>query len=217
MIWVKQVIFVENHLTMSATAATEKKAEKGRQPKRKISTETYYEEYRHREDGRKYELVDGQIETTEKTMNDTQLYIADNLTRFFYRLFYEGKVTGTFQAEKDTELWQNHVRIPDLCYLNQHQLVEAYEGKHPVAEFVIEVVSPTDKAEKYAGKIDDYFKAGVKVVWMIYPKAKQIQVHLHDSTQVTICKEDMACSAAPVLPEFAITVNEIFKKPELPR
>jgi Uma2 family endonuclease len=201
---------------MSSTVALEKKARKSHLPKRNITTEIYYEEYRQREDSRKYELVDGQIETFEKAMHDSQLYIADNLTRFFYRLFYEGKVTGTFQAEKDTELWKNHVRIPDMCYLSQRQIVEAFEGKHPVAEFLIEVVSPTDKAEKYAGKIDDYFKAGVKVVWMIYPKAKQVQVHHYNSSHITICKGDMVCSAAPVLPEFALTVNEIFKKPEPP-
>ena len=204
-------------LTMSSTAVIEKKAGKSNQHRKKITTEIYYEEYRHREDGLKYELVDGQIETSGKTMNDSQLYIADNLTRFFYRLFYEGKVTGTFHAKKDTERWKNHVRIPGMCYLNQRQIVEAYEGKHPLAEFVIKVVSPTDKAEKYAGKIDDYFKAGVKVVWMIYPMVKQIQVHLHDSPQVTVCKGDMICSATPVLPEFELSVNEVFKKPELPK
>jgi len=157
---------------MSSTAAIEKKAGKNNQHRKKITTDFYYEEYRHREDGLKYELVDGKIETSEKTTNDSQLYIAENLTFLFYNLKVQGKVQGTFQAEKDTELWKNHVRIPDMCYLSQRQIVEAYEGKHPVAEFVIEVVSPTDKAEKYAGKIEDYFKAGVKVIWMIYPKAK---------------------------------------------
>lgn len=93
--------------------------------------------------------------------------------------------------------------------------MEAYEGKHPVAEFVVEVVSPTDKAYKYSEKIEDYFKAGVKVVWMIYPNTKQVQVHIQGSTNVTICKGEMLCSAAPVLPEFAISVDDIFKKPTL--
>ncbi len=182
-----------------------------------VSMETYYEEYRDREDGQKYELVNGHIETFEKTMNDSQLYIAANLTQFFYQLRFEGKVQGTFQAEKDTELWKNHVRIPDMCYLTQLQLVETYDGKHPVAAFIIEVVSLTDKAEKYAVKIEDYFKAGVKVVWMIYPKAKQVQVHVEGSPQITVCKGEMVCSAAPVLPTFALSVNDIFKKPELPK
>jgi len=44
-----------------------------------------------------------------------------------------------------------------------------------------------------------------------------VQVHLHNSSQVTICKDRMICSAAPVLPEFEITVDEVFKKPELPK
>ena len=180
-----------------------------------ISTETYYEEYRDREDNFKYELVDGRIEKYEKTMNDNHLYISFNLHHFFSSLLAAGKVQGTFQAEKDTELWKNHVRIPDMCYLSMRQVLEAYEGKHPVAEFVIEVVSPTDKALKYSEKIEDYFKAGVKVVWMIYPNTKQVLVHVHNSSNVTSCKGETICSAAPVLPEFALTANEVFKKPTL--
>jgi Uma2 family endonuclease len=178
-----------------------------------ISTEAFYRKYGQREDGFKYELVNGRIEKFKKTMNDSQLFISTNLHRFFFSLWANGKVQGVFQAEKDNELWKDHVRIPDMCYLNEQQLVEAYEGKHPVAEFVVEVVSPTDKAYKYSEKIEDYFKAGVKVVWMIYPNTKQVQVHLHNSTNVTYCKGEMICSAAPVLPEFAISVNDIFKKP----
>ncbi|MBK8566215.1 MAG: Uma2 family endonuclease [Saprospiraceae bacterium] len=178
-----------------------------------ISTEAFYRRYGQREDGFKYELVNGRIENSEKNMDDSQLHIAANLSLFFYSLKLERKSGGTFLANKYNVLWKDHVRKPDMCYLNQQQLVEAYEGKHPVAEFVVEVVSPTDKAYKYSEKIEDYFKAGVKVVWMIYPNTKQVQVHLHNSTNVTYCKGEMICSAAPVLPEFAISVNDIFKKP----
>ena len=180
-----------------------------------ISTEAFYRKYGQREDGYKYELVNGRIEKFKKTMNDSQAYIAENLNFFFYSLKVSGKIQGSFQTEKDNELWKDHVRIPDMCYLNGQQLVDAYEGKHPVAEFVIEVVSPTDKAYKYSEKIEDYFKAGVKVVWMIYPNTKQVQVYLHDSPNVTICKGELVCSAAPVLPEFALSANDIFKKPTM--
>ena len=148
-------------------------------------------------------------------MNDSQANIAENLNFLFYSLKLLGKIQGSLQTEKDTELWKDHVRIPDMCYLNQQQLVDAYEGKHPVTEFVIEVVSPTDRAYKYSEKIEDYLKAGVKVVWMIYPNTKQVQVHVHDSPNVTNCKGDMVCSAGPVLPEFALSVNDIFKKPAM--
>mgnify|MGYP001567914246 CR=1 FL=1 len=182
-----------------------------------VSMETYYEKYRHREDGWKYELVDGRIEKFEKTMKLNQHYIANNLHDLFYSLKMNGKVEGSFTAEVDNELWKDHVRIPDMCYLNQAQVLDAYNGGHPIAEFVIEVVSPSDKMEKYKEKIRDYFKAGVKVIWMIYPKVKEVDVYVKGSSQMTICEGEMICSAAPALPEFAISVNDIFKKPEQPK
>ncbi len=77
---------------------------------------------------------------------------------------------------------------------------------------MIEVVSPSDKAEKYALKRKDYFKAGVKVLWLIYPKGEEVHVY-YDATHSLVCEGDAICSAAPVLPEFALAAKDIFKKP----
>ena len=205
---------------MSSTAVLEKKnlpTSRGRKngTPAHVATETYYEKYRQREDGWKYELVDGRIEKSEKTTNLSQHFISNNLHDCFFSLKMSGKADGSFTAELDNELWKDHVRIPDLCYLNQQQVVQAFKGGHPVAEFVIEIVSPSDKSEKYKEKIRDYFKAGVKVIWMIYPKVKQVDIYVKDSPHFTTCEGDMICSAAPVLPGFAISVNDIFREPEL--
>jgi Uma2 family endonuclease len=107
------------------------------------------------------------------------------------------------------------MRRPDLCYLSPQQIYEASEGGHPVPQFVVEVISPTDTADYYDTKLDHYYAAGVKVVWFIYPKTGKAVVYGPDRSSVTLQGSGL-CSAAPVLPAFEMTAAEIFKKPAKP-
>jgi Uma2 family endonuclease len=74
---------------------------------------------------------------------------------------------------------------------------------------LIEIISGSDNANKVEEKTAEYFKAGVKVMWLIYPENKTIHVYT-SRKQVQICTDDDTCSAKPVLPEFELSVNSIF-------
>ncbi len=74
---------------------------------------------------------------------------------------------------------------------------------------MIEVLSETDQAYRVEEKIAEYFKAGVQVIWTINPEQPVVYVYT-SRKNVTICLEDDLCSAAPVLPDFAISVNALF-------
>ena len=180
-----------------------------------ISKELYYEKYRNREDGFKYEWLDGKIEKTEKSMNDAQSHIAENLTLLFYTLKIAGKINGTFQTEKDTFVEGKRIRIPDMCYLNPQQAYDAAHGGHPISEFMLEVVSTHDKIEDYEDKLNDYFAAGVKVVWWIFPRQEVVYVFTNN-THAVICRKEAICSASPVLVDFQLTANAVFQKPKKP-
>jgi Uma2 family endonuclease len=179
-----------------------------------ISEETYYKKFRYREDGFKYEWLDGIIEKSPKATTDKQAHIAENLNMLFYTLKIGGKIKGSFQTEKDTHVEAARIRVPDMCYFNPIQAYEAAHGGHPVSEFMIEVVSPTDKIYDYASKLEDYTKAGVKIVWLIFPHIEKIYVY--EGKTMTILGGQDICSASPVLLDFAITVEDVFKKPALP-
>jgi Uma2 family endonuclease len=181
----------------------------------KMTLQTFLDKYSNREDGYKYELVDGKIIKSRSTMTDAQQYIVNNLIRFFYRLEAQGKIQGNLAVEKDNHLTPSRVRRPDLCYMNAQHDYEAANGGHPVAEFVIEIVSPNDTADYYDQKLDNYFDAGVKVVWLIYPQSEKVQVYKEDKTSL-ICSDKMICSADPVLSAFAMPANDVFRKPERP-
>ena len=158
------------------------------------------------EDGFKYEWNDGEL-IKFIGMNKTQFYIFGVLNRLFISKGYWTK--GTFVAEHDVQLSGIQMRRPDICYFSLAQENLMKQGQDVIPDFVIEVISGNDKASKVEEKTIEYFKAGIKVLWLIYPDNKT--VHVYTSTkQAQICSDDDVCSAKPVLEDFEISVNNIF-------
>jgi Uma2 family endonuclease len=158
------------------------------------------------EDGFKYEWNDGEI-IKFIGMNKTQVFIYEALNQ----LFIEKGLwkLGTFISEYDVQLTGIQMRRPDIAFLSKDQIALTKQGEDEIPEFVIEVISGNDKANKVEEKTVEYFKAGVKVLWLIYPDNKTVQVYT-SLKQAQICYDDDICSASPVLPDFEIKVNDIF-------
>lgn len=100
------------------------------------------------------------------------------------------------------------MRRPDIAFFTNNQIEKAKKGNDEIPEFVIEVISENDNINKVEAKISEYYKAGVKVVWLILPEEKSVHVYT-SRRDVKICIENDICSAAPVLPEFEIGVDAL--------
>lgn len=181
-----------------------------------ITWENFQKRYLPREDGYKYEWVRGAVIKTKHTMNQKQLYILANLRDFFNHLVFSGKIAGYFEPEVDTFFLSGEAhRRPDLSYFTKKQQALAAHGEEQIPQFVVEVISGNDLLIDLEDKMMDYWKAGVQVVWLIYPKQEVVYVHSHGKETVR-CQADDPCSAEPVLPEFALPTSDIFKKPPMP-
>ncbi len=200
--------------TAAATPPPQRRHRNGKEGK--ITIAEFLENYSQLVDGCKYEYSDGYVIKSTYTMTDPQQHIANNLIEFFYQQKFQGKIQGNLAAEKDTWLSESKWRKPDLSYMSPLDSYDAAQGRRPKPEFVIELVSPNDTAEYYDTKLDEYHAAGVRVVWLIYPKSENVVVYKADRSSVT-CSGEEVCSAAPVLPEFALTAKDIFKKPDKPQ
>jgi Uma2 family endonuclease len=72
-----------------------------------------------------------------------------------------------------------------------------------VPELAVEVVSPTNDAEELLDKVGEYFEAGVRLVWLIYPK--QSLVHVYESlTNVRGFSRSETLDGGNVLPGFQL-------------
>ena len=124
----------------------------------------------------------------------------------------QGKITGRLAGEIDTFFSESH-RHPDVCCLTNEQMKA---GKHcipPVPEFVFEIISNNDKMKRVQEKMLDYWRAKVPVIWHIFPDLQVI--HVYNGKNMVVCMSDDLCCAAPVLPDFIISVNDIFNKKQV--
>lgn len=158
-------------------------------------------------DGFKYEWNDGEL-IKFIGMNKTQLYIYGILTKLFNKKGYWE--VGTLIAEQEVQLTGIQMRRPDISYFTDLQIKNTKQGIDEIPEFVIEIISGNDNINKVEEKIIEYYKAGVKTVWLIMPESKTVHVYT-SRKNVTICIETDICSAKPVLEDFEISVNDIFE------
>jgi Uma2 family endonuclease len=179
-----------------------------------VTWREFEQKYLTREDKFKYEWVNGQVETTERTMDQTQYLILRNLRRFFEELRINNQISGGLEAEIDTFFLKKVHRRPDICYFSPEQENKMGSGEQQIPLFVIEVISTFDQINKVHAKMQNYRDAGVQVVWHIFPLLEEIHVYTNeDLNSMTICKGDVICSANPLLTNFALTASDIFRKP----
>jgi Uma2 family endonuclease len=157
-------------------------------------------------------MANGQIEKTPRTMNREQYYIVRNLLRRFIQT--EAYKNGAELAiETDMDTISEQVRRPHLSFCTEEQILT---GDTSLSEFAIEIISPTDNFNRVFNKVDEYFDAGMKVLWHILPEQKAVHV-FYSPNLMAVFTGDKEVSATPVLPDFKMTVNEIFKKQSVVR
>lgn len=168
------------------------------------------------DDEREYELVNGQWEVKEMgSMRHsgvgTRLIIELGL---HVKLNQLGAVYGpdaTFQIGRNE-------RLPDVSFLSAGRFPAGGEldEKCPVApDLAVEVISPSESWENVQDKLNDYFQAGVRQVWLVALKHRQ--VHLYDSpTRVTILTETEELTSEALLPGFRCRIGDLFNQPAPP-
>lgn len=173
-----------------------------------ISLEDFLRLYPESESGYKFEWNNGKIEQT-KAMDQTQsILLSTILSRLFIttELFKKG---GEFVSETHMKTSERQLRKPDLAIYLAEQKVKIAEGKNVVAPWVGEVISESDNINKVLAKLHEYFKAGVKVVWHIFPTLEEVHVYTSPD-DITICRGKKVCSGQPVLADFEIAAADIF-------
>jgi len=161
------------------------------------------------EDSFKYEWENGFLKAREKMIKPSELYIVENLRAAFEQTTFK-RLRGAMITETICAVSEGKYRIPDISFLTKTQIDEGREGKPPVALFLIELVSENDSITYYDQKLEEYFSAGVKCVWLIFPDSRKVWV-FSSPKDVRICTGDDSCSASPAITDFQLSVNQIFQ------
>ena len=82
-----------------------------------------------------------------------------------------------------------------------------------VPDLIVEVVSPNDEAGKLRVKVADYKRAGVPLIWVIYPETRDAEVH-RLGQPVEEIPPDGVLDGESVLPGFLLSLATLFAAAE---
>ncbi|MGL4608460.1 MAG: Uma2 family endonuclease [Trueperaceae bacterium] len=155
------------------------------------------------------ELIDGKVNPIMPP-NPIHGLIAAELTTQL-KLWVKQTNSGIVGTDGGFILGRNpdRVRGPDVWFIRSERVPEFLESFWEIApDMIAEVISYSDTASVVKEKLQDYFGAGTKLVWLLYPRFKQVEAHTPDGTMKIFNADDRLESN--LLPGFSCTVADIF-------
>ena len=161
-------------------------------------------------DGKLYELIDGEL--AEKPMSYMSAYIGGRVVRHLGN-YAEDRQLGWVVPEATIDCFdwrERYARRPDVTFTARSRLPTIpMEGVLTIApDLCVEVVSPNDDAVDLELKTRDYFRAGVKLVWHIFPEARTIHVYHPDGT-AAVLTDGGTLTGGDVLPGFSVAATDV--------
>ena len=167
----------------------------------------------HDRENRLFELVDGVL--VEKPMGYMESRIAALIIRLL-DTFCEEHDLGLVAGEAGMmRLTVGLVRIPDVSVVLWERLPERRAPREPIPsltpDLAVEVLSESNTPREIKRKLAEYFNAGCRCAWIVDPAARTVRVHTSPDESTLLSGEDLVTAEA-VLPSFAVSVSEIFRR-----
>jgi Uma2 family endonuclease len=110
---------------------------------------------------------------------------------------------------------QNLKRRPDLAFVSVARWpfgkwVPDGEAWDMVPDLAVEVVSKSNGAEEIVERVGEYFRAGTRLVWVVYPRARQVYVY-SSPIAVRILPESADIDGGEVVPGFRLSLIRLFE------
>ena len=106
-------------------------------------------------------------------------------------------------------------RRPDVAFVSyrrwpRNQPVPDDAAWNVVPDLAVEVVSPTDRDEAGLAKVREYFQAGVRLVWKVYPRERVVHVYESFTTIRVLTRAD-ELDGGPIVPGFRLPLATLFE------
>jgi Uma2 family endonuclease len=166
------------------------------------------------DDGRKYELVDGEIKEVPAGVRHDA--IGAKLIGLIYP-FAESLGCLT-NSQAGFRMKSGNIRCPDVGFTRYERFPdgEPPEGFGDFApDLCIEIISTTEDPVDTMRKVREYFDAGAQVVWHLFPETQQAKIYT-SPTAVTTYEADDELDGGDLIPGFRCRVAELFKVAKRP-
>ena len=172
------------------------------------------------EDVERYEVIDGE-RVEREPMGAFETVLASWLCHLI-NSFAVGRKLGLAVNEVlfILDVHRDLRRRPDVAFVSYARWPESIVTRQPawnvIPDLAVEIVSPTNLAEEIDNKISDYFRTGVRLVWVVYPDSGRVYVY-QSPTQVTVSERTGTLDGGEVLPGFRLPIEQVYEavtKPE---
>lgn len=161
------------------------------------------------------ELVDGVL--VEKPMGYYESHVAAMLIHLLQTFLDRQNLGIVAGADGMVRLARGLVRIPDVSFVSWDQLPGGRIPRKPIPDLApdlaVEVLSKSNTRREMTRKVREYFTAGVRLVWLIDPKARAAHVFTSPSESVLLQEAD-ALAGGDVLPGFSLVLRDLFDRAE---
>jgi Uma2 family endonuclease len=162
-------------------------------------------------DGRKYELVDGEIRVSPA--GDRHSVVALELASRLLAFVKEHRLGHVMGADAGFRLPSTNVRSPDVSFVASGRFPD---DKPPVdfgnvaPDLAVEVLSPHDRPRHVLDKVGEYLEAGVRLIWVIDPQQGRA-VAYRSLSDVQELGEDGQLDGQDVLTGFRCSLRSILE------
>jgi len=176
-----------------------------------MSTVTY-EDYRALpDDGKRYEVIEGEL-CVVPAPNVRHQRILFNLTLIIGTFVKERKRGYVFFAPFDVVLSDKNVVQPDLLYVSNGRLnILTAAGAMGAPDLAVEVLSEFNRRHDEVTKLRLYESFGVEEYWMVDAATESVRVFRRDGAKLVRALEARESVETPLLPELTISVPSLFE------
>ena len=161
------------------------------------------------------ELVDGVL--VEKAMGYYESRVATVLLSLLEAYCQEHDIGIVLGADATTALGPGLVRLPDVSFVSRRRLPAGKIPREPIPvlapDLAVEVISQGNTPEEMDRKLREYFEAGVKLVWYVYPQTRTVRVYIGPEDVLEL-REDQTLDGSDVLPGFTVQIRDWFQRAE---
>lgn len=107
------------------------------------------------------------------------------------------------------------VRLPDFAFISWTRLGSRRVPKVDILDFapdlIVEGIGPRNSPAEMERKLREYFNAGTRLVWYVYPETRTVHVFTSPDEAVTVGING-TLNGGTVLPGFVLPVAQIFER-----
>ena len=159
----------------------------------------------------KFELIDGKL-TRMSPANNDHGYIGLRIATALQNFAAPQRLGLVYDSSTGFRLDPDNVLSPDVSYAGREwvQKSKTVPGEffRGVPELAIEVISPAERRGKIRLKVAKYFARGTRLVWLVYPAKRQVDIYAAPEQMITVIGGEL--DGGEVLPGFRLPLDEIF-------